>query len=122
MDQTEAMAFLQANDVLGPDHVRFPELFEEVFAVPPAELRGGVINVVEGTGDLEYSLELTVFSDIAPGISGLRDIAAEREADLLRAVGDVNGEHVVPSRPQILDQPAPDRAERSRHKNALHSE
>ena len=42
MDQPEAVLLLEADDVLGADGVRLPELLVVVLAVPPPELSGKV--------------------------------------------------------------------------------
>src|ERR1051325_935482 len=83
MYQAKFKPFLQTNHVLRADGIRAPQRFVKVFAVPAAEFRGAVVNIIEWTATFEHPFQLAKVADITAGIKRHFDVRAQAKADLI---------------------------------------
>src|SRR3989442_10244623 len=81
-NQTELQPFLQADNVLGPDRVRLPEILVVLFTVPAAIFGSQVVDGVEPPR-LEESLQLAKRTDIAANIGFLLTVVVIDGNDLV---------------------------------------
>src|ERR1700683_5167437 len=101
MNQAEFEPLLQANYVLCADGVRAPQRFVEIFPIPAPKFGGTVIDVVKRPEGLDNSVKLAELPHVTTRVEWPDDIGAHRKPDLIRLMGSVAGNDVVPPLPRF---------------------
>ena len=119
VDQPKPQTLLQADHVLRADGVGLPQPLVEVLAVPPAELSGAVIHIVERPHSLEDALDLPELADVAARVERRRHVGPDAEAHLVRLVVEVAGDDLVAAAPQLRDEPGSNRSHAAGNQDTL---
>ena len=101
VNETESPLFLKPYDVLSSDHVRQPQLFVEILAVPPSEFGSAVVDIVERSQCLEDPLELTVATDVAARVRRCWVVSLDRESRFVWCVTEIRCGDLIASRPEL---------------------
>jgi hypothetical protein len=67
MYQFKAIFLLHTNDIFGTYGIRPPQVFKVILAIPPAELSGQIIDIVERV-PLKYSFNLSEHAYVASNV------------------------------------------------------